>query len=282
MTLGGGKRHVELLHEVPCSNLHDGRFGAAVDAIVALRKRQRRLKVVVFDRSIFLYKFLQRTDWVLSRAGLRLHRRHDVFSLVCVDSKKKTIVKVRHTGNRAKDMVDGIDAYAGVLGPDHPLVRALNCAIRRDVFEAAARVRDGSGLASKPSKLCSASSKPPDYEKWRRWGFQVVPQGDAKALVACLMDRSGPGAIVMDQGDADLSIILGALILQATDTGAVICSDDLDFTVFGETIQHERTKDRVVLYSSRYEGNEWARMLFRALMFLGQNDCMKSNAPSSV
>ena len=282
MTLGGGKKHVELLHEVPCSNLHNGRFGEALDAIVALRKRQRRLKVVIFDRSIFWYKFLQRTDWVLSRAGLRLHRRHDVFSLFCVDSKRKTIVKVRHTGNRVKDMVDGIDAYAGVLGPDHPLVRALNCAIRRDVFDAAARVRDGTGLASKPSKLCSASSKPFDYEKWRRWGFEVVPQGDAKALVACLMEKSGPGAILMDQGDADLSIILADLILQATDTDAVICSDDGDFKVFDETIEHERTKGRVVMYGSRYEGNEWAHMLFRALMFLGENDCMKGHAPSSV
>ena len=282
MTLGGAKEHVELSHEVPCSSLHGGRFGEALDAIVALRKRQKQLKVVIFDRSIFWYKFLFRTDWVLSRAGLRLNRRHDVFSLVCVDSKRKTIVKVRHTGKVKEDMVDGIDAYAGVLGPDHPLVRALNCAIRRDVFDAAARVRDGSGLASKPSKLRSASSKPFDYEKWRRWGFQVVPQGDAEALVACLMDRSGAGAILMDQGDADLSIILADLILQATGTGAAICSDDGDFKVIDETIEHERTKGRVAMYSSRYEGNEWARMLFGALMFLGENDCMKGNAPSSV
>ena len=282
MTLGGGKGHVKLLHEVPCSNLHDGKFGAAVDAIIALRKRQRRLKVVIFDRSIFWYKFWQRTDWVLSRAGLRLHRRHDVYSLVCVDSKKKTIVKVRHTGKVKEDMVDGIDAYAGVLGPEHPLVRALKYAVPADVFEAAARVRDGSGLASKASKLCSASSRPFDYEKWRRWGFQVIPRGDAKALVACLMEKSGPGAILMDQGDADLSIILADLILQATDTDAVICSDDGDFKVIDETIEHERTKGRVAMYSSRYEGNEWARMLFLALMFLGENDCMKGNAPSSV
>ena len=180
MTLGGGKGHVKLLHEVPCSSLHGGRFGEALDAIVALRKRQKQLKVVIFDRSIFWYKFLQRTDWVLSRAGLRLHRRHDVFSLFCVDTVEKTIVKVRHTGKVKEDMVDGIEAYAGVLGPDHPLVRALNCAIRRDVFDAAARVRDGSGLASKASKLCSASSRPFDYEKWRRWGFQVIPGATPK------------------------------------------------------------------------------------------------------